>query len=53
MFTIDITWWAAVSRAGSNAENAAAATTEPDEYWCDAVDVEFMFELPRIDGKFT
>lgn len=53
MLSIDITWWAAVRRAGSNAENAAAATAEPDEYWRDVVDVELMLEVPRIDGKFT
>lgn len=40
------TWWAAESRAGSNAENDA------DEKCCDDDDDEPTF-VPRIEGRLT
>lgn len=45
------TWCATDSKAGSNAENAAA-TAAPDEYWCGVVVAGVMLDA-RIDGKFT
>lgn len=46
-----LTWCATESKAGSNAENAAA-TAAFDEYWCGVVVADVMLEA-RIDGKFT